>query len=151
MDNLAGKLDDMSLNNNSSSKSNVIYLNPHQKRIQEIRKTIDALLDIRLKLSMSKLLSDKMNVEEFNRILDEQKDKEKDELVSKEIDELFKDIIPINKETAISMVDKEIEKHTLSLEELENEMKQNYKEDSGMGNSKRLNNGHYRPEKKVEE
>lgn len=151
MDNLARK-DDILENNNvlsrDDNKSNILYINPHQKRIEEIRKTIDALLDIRLSLSISKLDGNTISISKLNEILNEQKEKEKDELVSKEIDELFKDIIPITKDAAISMVDKEIEKQTLSLEELENEMKSNYKESDGndKGIARTLNNGHFKKE-----
>lgn len=151
MDNLARK-DDILENNNllsrDDSKSNILYINPHQKRIVEIRKTIDALLDIRLSLSISKLGGNTISISKLNEILNEQKEKEKDELVSKEIDELFKDIIPITKDAAISMVDKEIEKQTLSLEELEKEMKSSYKESEGndKGIARTLNNGHFKKE-----
>ena len=156
MDNLARK-DDILENNNvlsrDDSKSNILYINPHQKRIEEIRKTIDALLDIRLSLSISKLGGNTISISKLNEILNEQKEKEKDELVSKEIDELFKDIIPITKDPitkddAISKVDKEIEKQTLSLEELENEMKSSYKESEGndKGIARTLNNGHFKKE-----
>ena len=151
MDNVARK-DDILENNNvlsrDDSKSNILYINPHQKRKEEIRKTINALLDIRLSLSISKLDGNTISISKLNEILNEQKEKEKDELVSKEIDELFKDIIPITKDAAISMVDKEIEKQTLSLEELENEMKSNYKESDGndKGIARTLNNGHFKKE-----
>ncbi|MBQ9012474.1 MAG: hypothetical protein IJ094_02745 [Bacilli bacterium] len=116
---------------NKTDSKDIIILNPHQKRIEEIRKTIDALLDIRLGLSTSKLISNKMSINELKEILEKQKEKEKDEIVSKEIDELFKDIIPINKNAAISMIDKEIDKQVLSLEELQKEMHDSYKESEG--------------------
>ena len=116
---------------NKTDSKDIIILNPHQKRIEEIRKTIDALLDIRLGLSTSKLISNKMSINELKEILEKQKEKEKDEIVSNEIDELFKDIIPINKNAAISMIDKEIDKQVLSLEELQKEMHDSYKESEG--------------------
>lgn len=81
-------------------------LSLHKKRIEEIEKIIDALLDIRLTLSVEKLSSPFIKRSKLQSILSSVKEKNKDDLVNKEIDKVFdeylskesKNVIPTAKD-----------------------------------------------------
>ena len=136
-------------------KPNDGYNIPHSKRIEKIRNTIDALLDIRLGLSVKKILSPTIKRNELREMVEKAKEKAKDLEVSNEIDKVFDEYLNVGEKSkdisnnndsilkyeVESKIDKEINNKTLSLEE----MKENLVEGSNQekGKSKVLSNGHY--------
>lgn len=76
----------------SDSKPNLV--NPSRTRLSEIRNTIDALLDIRLSLSVKKILSPIIKKSELIEIINNVKEKTSDEKVNEEIDKLFDEYLP---------------------------------------------------------
>lgn len=133
-DNLARKIEEPVLklfDGNFGGEPNLkVHENSHAKRIEEIKKTIDCLLDIRLELSIKKLLSDVISRTELITIIDKAKNNAKDDVVKNEIDKVFGEYF-INKDNAFTKespvftpgamanLDAEIENKRLSLNEME--------------------------------
>ena len=69
-----------------------VYENPHAKRIKEIENTIDCLLDIRLELSIKKLLSNVISKFELTSIVDKAKQNTKDEVPPHQLTPLYSPI-----------------------------------------------------------
>lgn len=74
-----------------------VYENPHKKRIDEIEKIIDSLLDIRLTLSVKKIISPTINKNELRKIVNDAKQKNEDEIIKQEIDKIFDEYLPNDK------------------------------------------------------
>ena len=81
-------------------------LSLHKKRINEIEKIIDALLDIRLTLSVEKLSSPFIKRSKLQSIVSNVKEKSKDDIISEEIDKVFDEYL--NKESKIIPTGKDI-------------------------------------------
>lgn len=80
--------------NNESVK---LYKTDHKKRIEQINRIIDALLDIRITLSLRKISSPVIKRSELLSIVNSEKQKANDDLVSMEIDKVFDEYL--NKES----------------------------------------------------
>lgn len=126
-----------------------VYENPHAKRIKEIENTIDCLLDIRLELSIKKLLSNVISKFELTSIVDKAKQNTKDEVVKQEIDKMFDEYL-ITKDNALpsipsssdaweknstmlatgveAKINNEIDAQKLSLKEMEEMSKDDYQD-----------------------
>lgn len=125
----------------------VEYKNPHQKRILEIENTIDTLFDIRLNLSVKKIVSPFIKRSELVKIIDDAT-KDADTFVKAEIDKVFdeylspKHDVSLNNFVSISNAEAKANDKSLSLEEMINDA---FK-DAGRekGSSKSLNNGHFK-------
>lgn len=131
----------------------VEYKNPHQKRILEIENTINTLFDIRLSLSVKKIVSPFIKRSELVKIIDDAT-KDADTFVKAEIDKVFDEYLSPNKKdiwnsvqldndiVSISNAEAKANDKSLSLEEMINDA---FK-DAGRekGSSKSLNNGHFK-------
>ena len=116
-------------------------LSLHKKRINEIEKIIDALLDIKSTLSKEMSLSPFIRKSKLQSIVLNVKEKSKDDIISKEIDNVFDEylnneskIIPTGKdiwnnnsnvfkpgvEAVIDNAVKDLNDQKLSLEDMEN-------------------------------
>lgn len=119
----------------------VVHENPHQKRILEIENTINTLFDIRLSLSVKKIVSPFIKKDELKKIIDDAT-KDADAFVKAEIDKVFDEYLSPKKDNnSVSLLNAE-DKVSLSLEEMIGEA---FK-DAGRekGSSKSLNNGHFK-------
>lgn len=119
----------------------VVHENPHQKRILEIENTINTLFDIRLSLSVKKIVSPFIKKDELVKMIDDAT-KSVDDIVKKEIDNVFDEYLSPKKDNnSVSLLNAE-DKVSLSLEEMIGEA---FK-DAGRekGSSKSLNNGHFK-------
>ena len=92
-DNLLGSKDANALNL-------VEYKNPHQKRILEIENTINTLFDIRLNLSVKKIVSPFIKRSELVKIIDDAT-KDADTFVKAEIDKVFDEYLSPKKDTLL--------------------------------------------------
>lgn len=131
----------------------VEYKNPRQKRILEIENTINTLFDIRLSLSVKKIVSPFIKRSELVKIIDDAT-KDADTFVKAEIDKVFDKYLSPNKKdiwnsvqldndiVSISNAEAKANDKSLSLEEMINDA---FK-DAGRekGSSKSLNNGHFK-------
>lgn len=125
----------------------VEHENPHQKRILEIENTINTLFDIRLNLSVKKIVSPFIKRSELVKIIDDAT-KDADTFVKAEIDKVFdeylspKHDVSLNNFVSISNAEAKANDKSLSLEEMINDA---FK-DAGRekGSSKSLNNGHFK-------
>ena len=131
----------------------VEYKNPRQKRILEIENTINTLFDIRLSLSVKKIVSPFIKRSELVKIIDDAT-KDADTFVKTEIDKVFDEYLSPNKKdiwnsvqldndiVSISNAEAKANDKSLSLEEMINDA---FK-DAGRekGSSKSLNNGHFK-------
>lgn len=125
----------------------VVHENPHQKRILEIENTINTLFDIRLSLSVKKIVSPFIKRSELVKIIDDTT-KDADAFVKAEIDKVFdeylspKHDVSLNNFVSVSNVEAKANDKSLSLEEMINDA---FK-DAGRekGSSKSLNNGHFK-------
>lgn len=125
----------------------VVHENPHQKRILEIENTIDTLFDIRLNLSVKKIVSPFIKRSELVKIIDDAT-KDADTFVKAEIDKVFDEYLSpkhdasLNNFVSVSNVEAKANDKSLSLEEMINDA---FK-DAGRekGSSKSLNNGHFK-------
>lgn len=125
----------------------VEYKNPRQKRILEIENTINTLFDIRLSLSVKKIVSPFIKKDELVKIIDDAT-KDADTFVKAEIDKVFdeylspKHDVSLNNFVSISNAEAKANDKSLSLEEMINDA---FK-DAGRekGSSKSLNNGHFK-------
>ncbi len=64
-------------------------VSPHEERIKEIRKIIDALLDIKFALGGKRILSLLIKRSELQVIINDVKERSKDPVIDKELDKLF--------------------------------------------------------------
>jgi hypothetical protein len=140
-DSLARVMETESASNNFDKPDLKLHVNPHYKRIQEIKNTIDALLDIRLTLSVKKIVGSTISRNELSKIVENEKEKASDEIVKEEIDKVFDSYFNVKKDTSSVMpttsevlnnnspvlvpgveaaIDKAIEDKSLSLSEMEN-------------------------------
>lgn len=94
-------------------------------------KLIDALLDIRLTLSMKKLVSDYIKKSELKKILDEEKKSVEDLEVSTAIDDLFKEYFEVK-------VNDVYNNQSLSINQMEDIIDKNIYQDSGKEAGKAL-------------
>lgn len=125
----------------------VEHENPRQKRILEIENTINTLFDIRLNLSVKKIVSPFIKRSELVKIIDDAT-KDADTFVKAEIDKVFdeylspKHDVSLNNFVSISNAEAKANDKSLSLEEMINDA---FK-DAGRekGSSKSLNNGHFK-------
>lgn len=78
----------------------VEYKNPHQKRILEIENTINTLFDIRLSLSVKKIVSPFIKRSELVKIIDDAT-KDVDTFVKAEIDKVFDEYLSPKKDTLL--------------------------------------------------
>lgn len=125
----------------------VVHENPHQKRILEIENTINTLFDIRLSLSVKKIVSPFIKRSELVKIIDDAT-KDADTFVKAEIDKVFDEYLSpkhdasLNNFVSVSNVEAKANDKSLSLEEMINDA---FK-DAGRekGSSKSLNNGHFK-------
>lgn len=125
----------------------VVHENPHQKRILEIENTINTLFDIRLSLSVKKIVSLFIKRSELVKIIDDAT-KDADTFVKAEIDKVFDEYLSpkhdasLNNFVSVSNVEAKANDKSLSLEEMINDA---FK-DAGRekGSSKSLNNGHFK-------
>lgn len=125
----------------------VVHENPHKKRILEIENTIDTLFDIRLNLSVKKIVSPFIKRSELVKIIDDAT-KDADTFVKAEIDKVFDEYLSpkhdasLNNFVSVSNVEAKANDKSLSLEEMINDA---FK-DAGRekGSSKSLNNGHFK-------
>ncbi len=125
----------------------VVHENPHQKRILEIENTIDTLFDIRLNLSVKKIVSPFIKRSELVKIIDDAT-KDANTFVKAEIDKVFDEYLSpkhdasLNNFVSVSNVEAKANDKSLSLEEMINDA---FK-DAGRekGSSKSLNNGHFK-------
>lgn len=125
----------------------VVHENPHQKRILEIENTINTLFDIRLSLSVKKIVSPFIKRSELVKIIDDAT-KDADTFVKAEIDKVFDEYLSpkhdasLNNFVSVSNVEAKANDKSLSLEEMLNDA---FK-DAGRekGSSKSLNNGHFK-------
>lgn len=113
-----------------TNNSKIEYL---KKRNETILTTIDTLLDIRLTLTVKKLIEKTIKKLDFKKIIDKAKDK-LDNMVKNEIDAAFKDYFSIN------VIDAQDNNKSISLEEMEKSFK-----DKGEDKGKALNfnNGYF--------
>ena len=156
--------DNLLRSKNANALNLVEYKNPHQKRILEIENTINTLFDIRLNLSVKKIVSPFIKRSELVKIIDDAT-KDADTFVKAEIDKVFDEYLSPKKDTllknpmpnkkdiwdnvqrdndiiSISNAEAKANDKSLSLEEMINDA---FK-DAGRekGSSKSLNNGHLR-------
>ena len=125
----------------------VVHENPHQKRILKIENTINTLFDIRLSLSVKKIVSPFIKRSELVKIIDDAT-KDADTFVKAEIDKVFDEYLSpkhdasLNNFVSVSNVEAKANDKSLSLDEMINEA---FK-DAGRekGSSKSLNNGHFK-------
>ena len=125
----------------------VVHENSHQKRILEIENTINTLFDIRLSLSVKKIVSPFIKRSELVKIIDDTT-KDADTFVKAEIDKVFDEYLSpkhdasLNNFVSVSNVEAKANDKSLSLEEMINDA---FK-DAGRekGSSKSLNNGHFK-------
>ncbi len=125
----------------------VVHENPHKKRILEIENTIDTLFDIRLNLSVKKIVSPFIKRSELVKIIDDAT-KDVDTFVKSEIDKVFDEYLSpkhdasLNNFVSVSNIEAKANDESLSLEEMLNDA---FK-DAGRekGSSKSLNNGHFK-------
>lgn len=94
-------------------------------------KLIDALLDIRLSLSMKKLVNDYIKKSELKKILYEEKKTVEDSEVSNAIDDLFKEYFPVK----TSVVNNN---QSLSINQMEDMIDKEVYQDSGNGKGRSL-------------
>lgn len=125
----------------------VVHENPHQKRIIEIENTINTLFDIRLSLSVKKIVSPFIKKGELVKIIDDAT-KDADAFVKAEIDKVFDEYLSpkhdasLNNFVSVSNVEAKANDKSLSLEEMINDA---FKDAGGeKGSSKSLNNGHFK-------
>lgn len=125
----------------------VVHENPHQKRILEIENTINALFDIRLSLSVKKIVSPFIKRSELVKMIDDAT-KDADTFVKAEIDKVFDEYLSpkhdasLNNFVSVSNVEAKANDKSLSLEEMLNDA---FKDAGGeKGSSKSLNNGHFK-------
>ena len=142
----------------------VVHENPHQKRILEIENTINALFDIRLSLSVKKIVSPFIKRSELVKMIDDAT-KDADTFVKAEIDKVFDEYLSPKKDTllknpmpnakdiwnnvqrdndivSVSNAEAKANDKSLSLEEMINDA---FKDAGGeKGSSKSLNNGHFK-------
>ena len=125
----------------------VVHENPHQKRILEIENTINTLFDIRLNLSIKKIVSPFIKRSELVKIIDDAT-KDADTFVKAEIDKVFDEYLSpkhdasLNNFVSVSNVEDKANDKSLSLEEMINDA---FKDAGGeKGSSKSLNNGHFK-------
>ncbi len=125
----------------------VVHENPHQKRILGIENTINTLFDIRLSLSVKRIVSPFIKRSELVKIIDDAT-KDADTFVKAEIDKVFDEYLSpkhdasLNNFVSVSNVEAKANDKSLSLEEMINDA---FK-DAGRekGSSKSLNNGHFK-------
>ncbi len=125
----------------------VVHENPHKKRILEIENTINTLFDIRLNLSVKRIVSPFIKRSELVKIIDDAT-KDADTFVKAEIDKVFDEYLSpkhdasLNNFVSVSNVEAKANDKSLSLEEMINDA---FK-DAGRekGSSKSLNNGHFK-------
>lgn len=124
----------------------VVHENPHQKRILEIENTINTLFDIRLSLSVKKIVSPFIKKSELVKMIDDAT-KDADTFVKAEIDKVFDEYLAPNVQrdndiVSVSNAETKANDKSLSLEEMINDA---FK-DAGRekGSSKTLNNGHFK-------
>lgn len=112
-----------------------------KKRNEVILTTIDTLLDIRLTLTVRKLIDKTIAKLEFKKIIDNAKIKHNN-LVRKEIDNAFEDYFPVNKKN----VDSDKKSESMTFDEMQDSLnKENNFEDKGEEKGKALsfNNGRF--------
>lgn len=125
----------------------VEHENPHQKRIIEIENTINTLFDIRLSLSVKKIVSPFIKRSELVKIIDDTT-KDADAFVKAEIDKVFdeylspKHDVSLNNFVSVSNVEAKANDKSLSLEEMINDAFKDVGREKG--SSKSLNNGHFK-------
>lgn len=78
-----------------------VHVNPHTERIAVIRSTIDALYDIRLSLSVKKILGPFIKRYEFEQMVEEVKEKVIDQKVKDEIDKALGEYMTSNKNDSV--------------------------------------------------
>lgn len=156
--------DNLLRSKNANALNLVEHENPRQKRILEIENTINTLFDIRLSLSVKKIVSPFIKRSELVKIIDDVT-KDADTFVKTEIDKVFDEYLSPKKDTllknpmpnkkdiwdnvqhdndiiSISNAEAKANDKSLSLEEMINDA---FK-DAGRekGSSKSLNNGHFK-------
>lgn len=112
-----------------------------KKRNEVILTTIDTLLDIRLTLTVRKLIDKTIAKLEFKKIIDNAKIKHNN-LVRKEIDNAFEDYFPVNKKN----VDTDKKSESMTFDEMQDSLnKEKNFEDKGEEKGKALsfNNGRF--------
>lgn len=112
-----------------------------KKRNEVILTTIDTLLDIRLTLTVRKLIDKTIAKLEFKKIIDNAKIKHNN-LVRKEIDNAFEDYFPVNKKN----VDSDKKSESMAFDEMQDSLnKEKSFEDKGEEKGKALsfNNGRF--------
>lgn len=112
-----------------------------KKRNEVILTTIDTLLDIRLTLTVRKLIDKTIAKLEFKKIIDNAKIKHNN-LVRKEIDNAFEDYFPVNKKN----VDSDKKNESMTFDEMQDSLnKEKNFEDKGEEKGKALsfNNGRF--------
>ena len=112
-----------------------------KKRNEVILTTIDTLLDIRLTLTVRKLIDKTIAKLEFKKIIDNAKIKHNN-LVRKEIDNAFEDYFPVNKKN----VDSDKKSESMTFDEMQDSLnKEKNFEDKGEEKGKALsfNNGRF--------
>lgn len=112
-----------------------------KKRNEVILTTIDTLLDIRLTLTVRKLIDETINKFEFEKIVYNAKIKHNN-LVREEIDNAFEDYFPVNKKN----VDSDKKSKSMTFEEMQDSLnKEKNFEDKGEEKGKALsfNNGRF--------
>lgn len=112
-----------------------------KKRNEVILATIDTLLDIRLTLTVRKLIDKTIAKLEFKKIIDNAKIKHNN-LVRKEIDNAFEDYFPVNKKN----VDTDKKSESMTFDEMQDSLnKEKNFEDKGEEKGKALsfNNGRF--------
>ena len=85
---------------NTNALNLVVHENPHQKRILEIENTINTLFDIRLSLSVKKIVSPFIERSELVKMIDDAT-KDADVFVKAEIDKVFDEYLSPKKETLL--------------------------------------------------
>ncbi len=87
----------------SNIKPNLmVHVNPHTERIAVIRSTIDALYDIRLNLSLKKIIGPFIKRNELKRMIDDAKAEISNIKVKEEIDKVFEEYLDNKKDIPLS-------------------------------------------------
>ena len=93
-------MQDNLLRKDANALNSVEHENPHQKRILEIENTINTLFDIRLSLSVKKIVSPFIKRSELVKIIDDVT-KDADTFVKTEIDKVFDEYLSPKKDTLL--------------------------------------------------
>lgn len=93
-------MQDNLLRKDANALNSVEHENPHQKRILEIENTINTLFDIRLSLSVKKIVSPFIKRSELVKIIDDVT-KDADTFVKAEIDKVFDEYLSPKKDTLL--------------------------------------------------